>query len=99
MVELDGLFEAYYDCRKDKRDSINSLSFEVGYEEGLVDLCNEINSRTYKPSRSIAFIVDHPVYREVFAADFRDRIIHHYIALRIEPLLEAQFTNRTFNCR
>ena len=45
MVELEGLFEAYYDCRKDKRDSINSLSFEVGYEEGLVDLCNEINSQ------------------------------------------------------
>lgn len=30
---------------------------------------------------------------------FRDRIVHHYIALRIEPLLEQLFCDRTFNCR
>lgn len=99
MIELESLFEAYYDCRRGKRHSVNSLGFEVGYEDALVDLCHEINSHEYKPSRSIAFVVDKPVHREVFAADFRDRIIHHYIALRIEPLLEAQFTDRTFNCR
>jgi hypothetical protein len=37
--------------------------------------------------------------REVFAADFRDRVIHHYIALRLEPLFEEAFSDRTFNCR
>lgn len=35
----------------------------------------------------------------MFAANFRDRVIHHYIALRLEPLFEGVFSERTFNCR
>lgn len=28
-----------------------------------------------------------------------DRIVHHYIALRLMPLFEEIFSERTFNCR
>ncbi|MCK4345337.1 MAG: GIY-YIG nuclease family protein [Bacteroidales bacterium] len=31
------------------------------------------------PGRSIAFIVDKPVKREIFTVDFRDRVVHHLI--------------------
>ena len=37
------------------------------------------------------FVVEKPVKREIFAADFRDRVVHHLIAKRIYPLLEQQF--------
>ena len=39
-------------------------------------LCEEINTGTYQPGRSIAFVVDKPVIREIFAADFSDRVVH-----------------------
>lgn len=41
---------------------------------------------TYEIGRSIAFIVTKPKKREVFAADFRDRVVHHLVMLRLEPL-------------
>lgn len=59
----------------------------------------DINGGTYHPSRSVAFIVFKPVQREVFAADFRDRVVHHLIARKIEPLLEAQFIDDSYSTR
>jgi len=35
--------------------------------------------RTYKPSRGVCFIIHDPVTREIFAAPFRDRIVHHFL--------------------
>lgn len=98
-MDLENLIEAYYLCRANKRDTEGALSFEVDYESELVDLCDEVNARTYHLSTSRAFIVARPVYREVFAPAFRDRIIDTYLAVRIERILETVFTNRTFNCR
>mgnify|MGYP002858627745 CR=1 FL=1 len=90
-VSLEEVIEAYYDCRRRKRNTVNALEFEVDYERNCIDLWQELNSHCYEPRRSIAFVVEHPVKREIFAADFRDRVVHHLIARRIYPLLEAQF--------
>ena len=35
--------------------------------------------------------------REIFAADFRDRVVHHLIARRIYPLLEQQFLTDSYS--
>jgi hypothetical protein len=64
---LQDLFSAYYDCRKNKRTTINQLHFEIDYELNLIKLANEIYNGTYKIGKSIAFIVDKPVKREIFA--------------------------------
>lgn len=91
--------EAYYACRKDKRYTASAIEFEMHYARHLADLVEAVQKRTYHPGTSICFIVTRPRLREVFASNFADRIIHHWIALRLEPLLEATFTDRTFNCR
>ena len=70
-IKLDELFEAYADCRLNKRNTINALSFELDYENELVTLCDEINNGTYQLGRSIAFVIDKPVKREIFAADVK----------------------------
>lgn len=71
----------------------------MNYEEKLICLRDRINDRTYRPGKSICFVVTRPRYREVFAAAFEDRIVHHYIAIRLNPLFEKIFSPRTFNCR
>lgn len=98
-IPLEDVFEAYFECRKKKRNTCNALAFESEYERKCVELWYKINSGTYHPSRSIAFIINKPVKREVFAADFRDRIVHHLIARRIVPLLEEQFINDSYSTR
>jgi len=72
-IALEDLFEAYLSCRKNKRKTADALSFEVDYESKLIQLWREINDGTYTPGRSVAFIVNKPVKREIFAAAFRDR--------------------------
>lgn len=90
-IELSELFEAYVACRKNKRHTANALAFEIDYERRLVQLWEEINSGAYEPSRSIAFTIDQPVKREIFAADFRDRVVHHLLIDKLNPLFERQF--------
>lgn len=98
-IELAELFEAYFECRKNKRRTTNALAFEADYESNLIELWKEVNSGTYEPGRSIAFVVTEPVQREVFAADFRDRIIHHLIINKLNHLFEEQFIEDSYSCR
>lgn len=99
MVRDEDMFEAFRACLRHKASSPSAIKYFPDYQRDLLRLCDEINARTYRPSTSITFIVTKPKLREVFAACFRDRIVHHYIALRVEPLLENLFCDRTFNCR
>ena len=99
LVEYEELYDAYLDCRKRKRSSANCQQFEIDATRKLWQLWKDLNNGTYKIGRSIAFIVHHPKDREVFAADFRDRIVHHLIIRRIERLLEEEFIEDSYSCR
>lgn len=70
-IDLSELFEAYFNCRSNKRNTANA----------------------------IAFVVDKPVIREIFAADFRDRIVHHLIFNKLNPLFEKTFIHDSYACR
>jgi len=98
-IEIVELFQAYFDCRSNKRNTANAIAFEQNYESNLLNLCEEINDGTYMPGRSIAFIVEKPVKREIFAADFRDRIVHHLIINKLNPFFEKQFIFDSYSCR
>jgi retron-type reverse transcriptase len=98
-IEVEQLFEAYLSCRKTKRYTQNALKFEVDYEANLFQLKDEIENGSYSPGRSIAFIVKKPVMREIFAADFRDRVVHHWLINKLNPLFENLFIHDSYACR
>jgi RNA-directed DNA polymerase len=99
IIPLVNLFKAYYSCRKNKRNTINALAFELNLEENLIALKTEIESGSYKPSSSIAFIVDKPVKREIFAASFRDRVVHHFLIQKMNAVFEPHFIYDSYACR
>lgn len=88
LIPVEELFQAYRDCRQNKRNTANALAFEIDYENNLIKLGEEINNGTYRPGKSIAFIVNKPVMREIFAADFKDRVVHHLLINKLNPLLK-----------
>lgn len=98
-VTYDELYEAYLDCRKRKRRTVNSALFEMNDEIELYKLWIDLNRKTYTVGRSIVFVVDYPVKREVFAADFRDRIVHHLVINRLMPYFEREFIDDAYSCR
>lgn len=96
---LEEVLDAYYECRRNKRRTVNQLIFEADYESNCVALCQDLNNGTYEIGRSITFVVTRPKMREVFAADFRDRVVHHIIIRRIGHLFEDVFIEDNYNCR
>lgn len=98
-VTLEALFQAYFDCRRNKRNTINALAFEADYESNLVALCDELNDGSYAPGRSLAFVIQKPVKREIFAADFRDRVVHHWLINQLNPLFERAFIYDSYASR
>lgn len=98
-ITLEEVFEAYFECRRNKRNTYNALNFEVDYMQNCVDLYRKLTDGTYCIGKSIAFIVTRPKLREVFAADFRDRIIHHLLAIKFTDILEDEMTDKAYACR
>lgn len=103
-VSFNELYEAYIDCRKRKRTTSNCINFELDLNKNLWSLYYDLNTMNYEIGKSIVFCVDRPVVREVFAADFRDRIVHHLVINKILPLLEnknneGSFIENSFSCR
>ena len=74
---LADLVVAYRAARRKKRGKAYQLKFEYNAEDNLVSLRDDLLGGTYKPQPCTCFIIHDPKMREVFAADFRDRIVHH----------------------
>lgn len=92
------LYRAYKDARRHKRRRLYQLQFEYHLEENLLSLCDELYSRTYRPGTSTCFIIHDPKMREVFAAEFRDRIVHHLFYNYTHVLFERTFIADSYSC-
>lgn len=97
-ISFAELVEAYLDCRRTKRNSNAALSFEIRLERNLRRLYDELVSGTYAPGRSKCFVITRPKPREVWAAAFRDRIVHHLLYNRIGPRFERSFIADSCAC-
>ncbi|MGB2762513.1 MAG: reverse transcriptase/maturase family protein [Minisyncoccales bacterium] len=59
----------------------------------------ELQNHTWQPLPSTAFVVTEPKIREIFAADFRDRIVHHLLYNYLVPIWESKFIFDSYACR
>ena len=95
----DQLYEAYLRARKGKRRTKDEFIFEINEGENLLLLRDDIINRTYKPSRGIAFVIHQPVIREVFAAPFRDRVVHHFLYNTVYDWWDRRLIYDSYSCR
>lgn len=99
IFSFGNIYRCYLKCRKNKRNTMNALKFEINAEENILRLEKGLKNKTYHPSRSILFFVKKPKLREIFAADFKDRVIHHILVEYLEPILESVFIYDSYACR
>ena len=92
------LYRAYKDARRHKRGRCYQLRFERNLEGELLRLRDSILSGTCRPGPSTCFIIHDPKMREVFAAQFRDRVVHHLLYNYIAPLLIPSFIRDSYSC-
>ena len=99
MFTFQNVYRAYRACRKNKTNTHNVLKFEQNLLENLWELTSDLQKRRYVIGRSICFLTTSPKLREVFAADFRDRIVHHLLVDALEPHYERKFIHDVYNNR
>lgn len=51
---------------------------------------HQVIDKTYKPSRYSCFVVLHPKPREIFSPSYSDRIVHHLLVDKMEPLTDKK---------
>ena len=95
---LADLIVAYHDARRHKRVRTYQTRFEMNQETELVKLRDELLERRYKPLPSTCFIIHDPKMREVFAAEFRDRVVHHLFYNYTHTLFERTFIADSYSC-
>ncbi len=99
IFSFANLYRRYLECRQRKRGTINALKFELNAEENLWQLSRELQDKSYQPLRAVVFVVDKPKLREIIAADFRDRVVHHVAVERLEQIFEPKFIYDSYACR
>ena len=105
LAELSGsalfaeVYRAYLDARRHKWGSKSQLEFESNLEPNLLSLARDIERREYELSPSACFIYEGKVKREVVAAAFRDRVVHHLLWNWTNPLFERSFIYDSYSCR
>ena len=98
MITERDIQEAFKVTIRNKRRSADCISYAMYAERNLARLLHSIRTRSLAPT-AYTFVTMKPRPREVFACDMDMRIIHHYIDMRLRPLLERRMTSRTYNNR
>jgi len=107
VISIDPLYEqlvtdlrkAYHQARKHKANKGSCIGCSMEIEDELDALARSILDGSYAMRPSICFFVSSPVIREVIAADFRDRIVHHYIYDYLNKWLERELIEDCYSCR
>ena len=97
-LDISELFQAYFDCRKNKRNSSSALEYEENFEEKIFVLYEKLKNKTYKPGTTDFFVVLQPKPREIWAAQFEDRIIHHLFYNKFYHTFAKSFIYDSYSC-
>lgn len=90
---------AYEKARQEERGTDAQLAFEMQMERNLKELSHELYERRWRPMPLDWFVNVQPTVREVFAPQFRDRIVSHVLFALISPIFERYFIYDSYSCR
>ncbi len=95
----EDIYQGYFDARQNKRNTLAQLNFEIFSEHELENLIFDLEHRRYHPLPAYCFITFDPIQREVYASQFRDRVVQHMLFNYLAPMFEPLFIYDTYSCR
>jgi hypothetical protein len=93
---LHALWQAYRACRKGKRASRDTQAYEASLLDKLVASRDALANASWRPSRTFSFVVSRPKLREIHAAPFADRVVHHVLVDRLARIYEPVFIHDSY---
>ncbi len=98
VVSFDNLLGAYLKARKGKQSVPSVAEFTLNLETELLSLQQELTNFTYRPGSYRLFTIYERKKRQIAAAPFRDRVVHHAIMNIIEPPIDRRFIFDSYAC-
>lgn len=99
VAAFPALLAAAHRAARGKRKSRQVATFMMDLEPELFRLEAALENGTYRPRPFRTFSIRYPKPRTISAADFRDRVVHHALCARLEPLFEARSIEDSYACR
>ncbi len=99
LVSWENLMESARLAARGKRRRPDVARFLHDLEPKLCVLQRELEERTYRPGGYQTFWIRDPKPRQISAAPFRDRVVHHALTRVLEPVFETRFTHYSFASR
>ena len=98
-LTFEELYKCYEICLKNKKRKNGTYSFvNMDLCLNLYNLLEEINERKYVPAPSNCYVVKYPAYREIFAAQFKDRIVQHFYMEELGEILNSGLVKGCSSC-
>jgi RNA-directed DNA polymerase len=98
-----GLFKAVYSawqqCARRKRSTSHAQRFELNLLEHLVDISCNLKQANWHPAPPVSFILKQSKARQIHAAEFYDRVVHHYLVAPLSLIYEPIFIHDLFSNR
>lgn len=96
---LKALTASFEVARRGKLKTYDEHEFELRWMQNIVNLRDTIVEWNYEPNPSVAFIIFDPMVREIFAAPFRDRVVHHFLYAMQAGWWDRRFIYDSYSCR
>jgi len=97
---LRSVEQAYRACRRRKRATVRACLYEQRLLDHLVETRDALREQRWRPRPPVVFAVERPKAREIYAAQFEDRVVHHWLVPQLEAVMDRDFihdsaSNRT----
>ncbi len=99
MLDPVYLEECYKRAARGKRDRIAVARFATELESNIHEIIESLDTETYDFGPYRSFYVLEPKLRYIESACFPDRVVHHAIFGRLEPLFDMGFYEHSYACR
>lgn len=99
VCTFNSLILSAHEAAKGKKYKPRIARFLENLENEVIDLERELLTKTYIPRPYRTFMVHDPKDRQICAADFRDRVVHHAVCKALDPIFERSFIFDVYACR
>lgn len=99
ILTYDNLAQAFHNAAKGKADRKDVVSFRAFLSTGLNRLQKQIRDNTIEFGRYSFFTVHDPKTRNICAASFEERVVHHALMNICGPILDHSQIFHSYACR
>ena len=91
-VSIQQLYQAYQLCHKGKAKTSKAQLYSAKLLDNLYDMQGALQSQSYQAKPASCFVATNGAKpREIHAADFADRVMHHFLVPKLEAIISHKF--------